>query len=638
MISLADIGLSHHMAKPQKPLFQNVKKHGELTAALVAGLLILIGWAISHILPQTPWYLFLLAYLIGGYAKAKEGIEETVRHRDLNVELLMILAAIGAAAINHWLEGAVLIFIFALSGALETYSMAKSSNAISSLMDLRPETARRITNDKEQVIDVERLNIGDVIRIKPGERIPADGIILNGETSVDESAMTGESMPILKSVNASVLAGTVNIDGSLKVKVTKTSNDSLFSKILILVQNAQSEKAPSQVFIEKFEGKYVKTVLTVVALMIILPPFLFSWTWSETIYRAMVLLVVASPCALVASTMPAVLSAIAFGARQGILVKGGVHLEQLAGIKSIAFDKTGTLTKGKPEVASFINNSSLTDSTLLSHIAAIEHDATHPLSEAIIAYAKQKSIGDWPLASNVKTKPGFGVSGRIDNVNYKIGKIGFVDEAAANSFLNKQGIKMESHTFVFIENTEGVIGCLLLKDQIRAMTNKAVDALHHFGIKTIILTGDNEETAQVIAAESGVSRTVANCLPENKATEIKQLKREYGSVAMIGDGINDTPALAEATVGIAMGGGTDAALETADIVLVKNDLVKIADTVRLSRKMNKIVKQNIIFAMGMILLLIASNFLQVLSLPVGVIGHEGSTILVILNGLRLLRG
>lgn len=624
------------LSQSKGPQLKFLRKHGELTAALLSGVLILLGWILSQTI-ETAWYLFMLAYLIGGYAKAKEGFQETIKHRTLNVELLMVLAAIGAACINHWLEGAILIFIFALSGALESYSLAKSSKALSSLMALQPETARMIVDGKEQMTPVSHLSPGSIIRVKPGERVPADGQVISGETSIDESAMTGESMPIFKKVADPVMAGTVNIEGSLIVKVTKKSADSLFNKILTLVQTAQNEKAPSQVFIERFEGSYVKTVLTVVLLMLILPPFLFQWTWSETIYRAMVLLVVASPCALVAATMPAVLSAIAFGARQGILVKGGVHLEQLAHVHAMAFDKTGTLTNGKPEVTLFLNNSSFDDKTLLSHIAAIENDATHPLGEAIIAFAKKQRHGDLPKAERVKTRPGMGVLGSVNGFDYKIGKSGFISEDAITSFLEQHQIE-RSATIVFVECDSRIVGCFALKDQIRSMTKKAIDNLHHFGIKTIMLTGDNEETAKIIAREAGVTAVIANCLPENKTNEIKRLRKQYGSVAMIGDGINDTPALATASVGIAMGGGTDAALESADIILVKNDLLRIAETVRLSRKMNRIIKQNIIFAVAMILLLIASNFMQILSMPMGVIGHEGSTILVILNGLRLLKG
>ncbi|MFC7393925.1 heavy metal translocating P-type ATPase [Scopulibacillus cellulosilyticus] len=637
---MSQLSLSSKPQTPaQQPYFQTMKKHWELIAALFSGLLILIGWMTSLYFHTTPWYLFLIAYIIGGYAKAKEGFYDTIRNHELNVELLMILAAVGAACINHWLEGAVLIFIFSLSGALETYATDRSSKALSSLMSLQPETARLVSHGNEQIVPVERLNPGDMIRIKPGERVPADGSIIIGSTSLDESAMTGESIPLFKSENDEVMAGTVNLSSAVTVKVTKKNDETLFHKILSLVQNAQSEKAPSQVFIEKFERHYVKIVLVCVALMIILPPFIFNWTWSNTIYRAMVLLVVASPCALVASTMPAVLSSIAYGAKKGILIKGGVHLEQLSRIKAIAFDKTGTLTNGRPEVINFVHSSSLEDNEFLLAVAAIEYEATHPLSEAIVRFVNEKTQDPRPEANNVETKPGLGVEGVVNNKKFIIGKSGYVNEKAAKEFIKDQQIDiLNGQTHVFVEYNDRVIGMFFLKDKIRNTSQSAIKQLQRLGIETIMLTGDNKETAEALAKEAGVSQFVANCLPENKVNELKQLQKRFTNVAMVGDGINDTPAMAASSVGIAMGGGTDVALETSDIVLVKNDLLRIVDIVRLSKKMDRIIKQNIVFALAMIIVLIISNFSQILSMPIGVIGHEGSTILVILNGLRLLKG
>lgn len=626
-----------------QPVTLIIKKYGELLAAFIAGLLILTGWGLDQFSGSTHWYVYLMAYIIGGFAKAKEGMEDTIKDRDLNVELLMILAAVGAAIIGHWFEGAVLIFIFALSGALESFSMEKSSKALSSLMELQPETARRISADgKEDIVAVGALKIGDLIRIKPGERIPADGKIRTGQTSVDESAMTGESMPVLKKESDEILAGTVNIDGSLQIDVTKKSNETTFSKILHLVQEAQNEKVPSQVFIERFEGPYVKTVLAVVALMLLLPPLILGWAWDTTFYKAMVLLVVASPCALVASTMPAVLSAIAYGARQGILVKGGLYLENLANIDAIAFDKTGTLTIGTPSVVNFANQSEWTDEVFLNIVAAVENETSHPLAKAIVEYAEEKKSQMTNMTiSNVQTMPGYGVIGTVNGKTIKIGKGDWLGEDKVavfnNSLSNEQTVPAEA-TLVYVEYQEQIIGYLALKDQLRKTTRHAIDNLNKYGIKTIMLTGDQQLTAEAIGLEAGVTNVIANCLPEHKADQVKKLKEKHTTVAMIGDGINDTPALAHASIGIAMGEGTDAALETADVVLVKNDLMKVSEAIRLSKKMNRIIKQNIIFALGMIIFLIFTNFSANLPLPLGVLGHEGSTILVILNGLRLLKG
>ncbi|MEJ9150779.1 MULTISPECIES: heavy metal translocating P-type ATPase [Bacillus] len=622
------------MAKLEK-----LKPHLELMAALLSGLLILAAWITEkNHAGLVPSVLYLLAFAIGGFAKAKEGIEETIKNKELNVEILMIVAAIGSASIGYWTEGAVLIFIFSVSGALETYTMNKSQKEISSLMDLQPEEAWRITNGNLERVPVSSLNIGDLIIVKPGERIPSDGRIVKGSSSVDESAITGESMPVTKQLGEEVFAGTVNINGSITVEITKRSNETLFQKIIELVQSAQSEKSPSQLFIEKFEGRYVKVVLAVVLLMMFLPHYLFGWSWNETFYRAMVLLVVSSPCALVASIMPATLAAISNGARNGILVKGGVHLENLSHLKAIAFDKTGTLTKGKPEVTDIIVRNGLEEAHLIQMAASIENQSNHPLAQAIVKFAEDKEI---PLleVDQLEDVAGSGVKAAMGGEEWKIGKAEFVGKDEALSFANGKAKELasEGKTVVFVRDSNGIAALFALKDSIRPDAKKAIDLLRQEGIYTIMLTGDSDKTAYTIGKEAHLDGYIAECLPQHKADYVKKIMEKYGTVAMVGDGINDAPALATANVGIAMGEGTDAALETADIILMKNDLAKIANAIQLSKRMNKIVKQNIVFSIAVIMLLICSNFLQILDLPFGVIGHEGSTILVILNGLRLLK-
>ncbi|MGG3988254.1 heavy metal translocating P-type ATPase [Bacillus smithii] len=622
------------MAKLEK-----LKPHLELMAALLSGLLILAAWITEkNHAGLVPSVLYLLAFAIGGFAKAKEGIEETIKNKELNVEILMIVAAIGSASIGYWTEGAVLIFIFSVSGALETYTMNKSQKEISSLMDLQPEEAWRITNGNLERVPVSSLNIGDLIIVKPGERIPSDGRIVKGSSSVDESAITGESMPVTKQLGEEVFAGTVNINGSITVEITKRSNETLFQKIIELVQSAQSEKSPSQLFIEKFEGRYVKVVLAVVLLMMFLPHYLFGWSWNETFYRAMVLLVVSSPCALVASIMPATLAAISNGARNGILVKGGVHLENLSHLKAIAFDKTGTLTKGKPEVTDIIVRNGLEEAHLIQMAASIENQSNHPLAQAIVKFAEDKKI---PLleVDQLEDVAGSGVKAAMGGEEWKIGKAEFVGKDEALSFANGKAKELasEGKTVVFVRDSNGIAALFALKDSIRPDAKKAIDLLRQEGIYTIMLTGDSDKTAYTIGKEAHLDGYIAECLPQHKADYVKKIMEKYGTVAMVGDGINDAPALATANVGIAMGEGTDAALETADIILMKNDLAKIANAIQLSKRMNKIVKQNIVFSIAVIMLLICSNFLQILDLPFGVIGHEGSTILVILNGLRLLK-
>lgn len=621
-------------------LNEKIKEHKELIAALLSGIIIFLAWRMASLGLETAAVIaFISAYIMGGYAKAKEGLTETIKHRKLNVEILMILAAIGSAMIGYWTEGAILIFIFALSGALETYAMNKSHREISALMELQPEEAWLVRGGFEPIkIAVSELRIGDHVLVKPGERIPVDGLIFKGHSTVDEAAITGESMPVTKEAGAQVYAGTVNLNSPLTVKMTKHSNETMFQKIIKLVESAQSEKSPSQQFIERFEGTYVKVVLGIVVLMLFVPHYLFEWDWSTTFYRAMVLLVVASPCALVASVMPATLAAISNGARNGILFKGGMHLENIGSIKALAVDKTGTLTEGTPVVTDFLVREDADSKETLAILATIEGQSTHPLAQAISRYAAEQGIKISKQAV-IQDIPGNGMEATIEQQEYKVGKPAFVGKEEAAQFAGGALAQLASagKTVTFIRDQQGILGLIALKDTVREEAKKAVASLQDLGIHVVMLTGDNKQTASVIAKESGVNDYVAECLPETKVEYIQKYNKEYETVGMVGDGINDAPALATAAVGIAMGDGTDVALETADIVLMKNNLTKIEYAIRMSRQMQRIVKQNIAFSIGVILLLVISNFFQAINLPLGVIGHEGSTILVIVNGLRMLR-
>lgn len=627
-------------AYPENSFFEKVKLHAELIAAIFSGILILAGWLLDRFdLSAASIAVYLLSYVIGGFAKAKEGIIDTIENKELNVEMLMIFAAIGSAVIGYWTEGAILIFIFAMSGALETYTMNKSHKEISALMELQPEEALLIQNGIEKKVHVSTLSVGDHILVKPGERVPSDGKIVLGQTTLDEAAITGESIPVAKTKEDEIFAGTVNLNGSITAEITKPSSETLFQKIIQLVQSAQSEKSPSQLFIEKFEGTYVKVVLAVVVLMMFLPHFLLGWSWTETFYRAMILLVVASPCALVASIMPATLSAISNGAKRGILFKGGVHLENLSHLQAIAFDKTGTLTKGKPEVTDFIASPNMNADDILLVAASIESHSNHPLAKTIVKHAQQKLNKPLRRPESIEDIAGWGVQATINHDTWKIGKAEFIGSEEAKLFADGAALKLaaEGKTVVYVKKNEQIAALIALQDVVRPETKIAIGRLKEQGIYTIMLTGDSRHTAAAIAGGSGVDEFIAECLPEEKVSQLQSLKEKYRTVAMVGDGINDAPALATANVGIAMGEGTDVALETADVVLMKNELPKIADAIELSRKMNRIIKQNIIFSITVIMLLISSNFLQILDLPYGVIGHEGSTILVILNSLRLLR-
>ncbi|WP_342514474.1 heavy metal translocating P-type ATPase [Sporosarcina sp. FSL K6-1522] len=623
----------------QKSTTINWREHLELIAAISSGILIGIAWLIDkNGIETSSVLLYIIAFLVGGFAKAKEGIEDTIKNKELNVEMLMIFAALGSAFIGYWTEGAILIFIFAISGALETYTLNKSHKEISALMELQPEEAWLIQDNGIEIkVPTASLQTGAILVVKPGERIPVDGHITKGITSIDMSAINGESIPVTKEAGDELFAGTVNLSGAIQMEMTKPSSESLFQKIITLVQSAQSEKSPSQQFIEKFEGTYVKFVVITVLAMMFLPHYVFGWDWTTTIYRAIVLLVVASPCALVASIMPATLAAVSNGAKRGVLFKGGVHLEHLGSLKTIAFDKTGTLTNGKPVVTDFLVRDGLDLDDTLALLASIESQSNHPLAVAITNFAVNKGMSI-TRTLQIEDVPGHGIRTITDTGEVLVGNPRFVGREEAEQFQQGAALTLadEGKTVIFMKDDKGIVAAAALKDTLRSEAVQAITDLKNAGIFTIMLTGDNEKTAEAIAKEAGLDAYIAECLPEMKVDHLKKLLADYKTVGMVGDGINDAPALATATSGIAMGEGTDVALETADIVLMQNDLTRISYAIKLSRKMQRIVKQNIVFSLSIITLLIVSNFMQVVDLPLGVIGHEGSTILVILNGLRML--
>ncbi|MEE1132368.1 MAG: heavy metal translocating P-type ATPase [Caryophanon sp.] len=614
-------------------LNENIKAYGELFAATISGILIVVAWLLqTNGAEQFSIFTYIAAFLIGGYAKAKEGITETFREKKLNVEMLMIFAALGACITGYWAEGALLIFIFAVSGGLEAYALSKSEKELSALVELQPQEATRINGDTHTVVAVNTLHIGDVVLVKPGERVPIDGEVLTGRSSIDEAALSGEAVPIVKEVGDAVFAGTMNVNGALTIRVTAEASNTVFQQIVTLVEQAQHDKAPTQQFIEKFEERYVQAVLIVVGIMMFLPVFLFDWSFETAFYRAMVLLVVASPCALVAAVMPATLAAISSGAKQGILFKGGQHFEQLSRIERIVFDKTGTLTIGQPVVVDFAAANNVNELDMLQLLGTIEKQSHHPLAQAIVNYAEDKTTLHMSDVT-IEDIPGFGLRATHDGRTYDVGKADFVGKDNAMSFLQTHGIDPTGKTLVFLANEQHILAAAALQDTVRDEAADAIAALKKHGITPVMLTGDNELAAAAVAKQLGLTEVVANCLPQTKAQYIQA----HEHIAMVGDGINDAPALALADVGIAMGKGTAVALQTADVALMQNDLRKIEKAVRMSKKLQRIVKQNIIFSVSVIALLVLSNFLQIVNLPLGVIGHEGSTILVILNGLRMLR-
>ncbi|WP_017187828.1 heavy metal translocating P-type ATPase, partial [Alkalibacillus haloalkaliphilus] len=518
---------------------------------------------------------------IGGYYKAKEGVLDLVHDRTLNVEILMIIAAVGAASIGYWHEGAILIFIFSVSGALETYANQRSERDLSKLIQLAPDEANKLNGDESVTqVRLDDLKIGDRVLVKNGERIPVDGVILSGHSSVDESTITGESLPVDKKEQDEVYNGTINGAGSLVVKVTKENKDSLFQKMIRLVEEAKENRPPSQQLIEKIEGPYVITVLVVVGIMLI-SPLIFGFNFEETFYRAMVLLVVASPCAVVASIMPTLLSAISTGARKGVLMKGGMYLEQLSKMKAVAFDKTGTITKGEPVVTDFYVTNGVDRVDALNQVVAIERQSNHPIAEAIVAYGEKQNVENGLDVDWTEGLTGHGVKAVVQDETWYIGNEQLVGEILSGDELpeeiedRKSALQNEGKTIMFIVKGSKVIGLMAVKDEIRPEAKALIQSLNDRGIKTIMITGDHEQTARKISEEAGINEWISQCLPEEKVHQVDDLRKQYGSVAMVGDGVNDAPAMAKADIGIAMGSGTDVAIETSDMVLMNSELQNI---------------------------------------------------------------
>lgn len=641
------------MLYPQR--FQQFNtEHADAVAAMLCGFLLFLGWFALH-LNWLGLALLLLpaAYVIGGYESAREGLTTLFKEKELDVDLLMIVAALGAASLGLWkqeyhliIDGAILILIFAISGALEGYAMRRTERSIRSLMSLTADTARVLRQGSEEMVSISELRVGDEIVVKPGEIIPTDGVILSGYSTLNQAAITGESLPVEKTVGEEVFAGSLNGYGALQLQVHKPAESSLIQRVIKLVEQAQTEAPPSQEFIEKFERGYARLIVIAGILLAILPPFIWGWDWETTIYRALTFLVVASPCALMAAIMPTLLSGIANGARRGILFKNGSQLEMIGKVRAIAFDKTGTLTTGLVKVSQVIASEEFTHNDVLTAAASVESASEHPIAKAIIQAAAELT---WERAIAAQAIPGQGIIGIVDEEKIIVGNGTFIKKYVTNlpAALQKtaQGWEDEGKTVVWVaqENSpSGITNCLgiiAIADEVRSEAAATIHQLRKLGIEEIVmLTGDNQRTAQTFAKLVGIDRVYAELLPEDKLDVIRSLQKHYQTVAMVGDGINDAPALAQASVGIAMGvAGSDVALETADIVLMADNLEKIAVAMKLGKRSHSIIKQNITVALGFIVLLLIANFFGNINLPMGVIGHEGSTVLVTLSGLRLLK-
>ncbi len=622
-----------------------VRNQGLIWAALTL-VFLLAGVAVEKfgLAPGLPWLsvaFFAAAYITGGHEGFVEAMKD-LRRGHLNIDFLMIAAAVGAAIIGEWAEGAMLLFLFTLAEALEDYAMDRTRSAVEALTKLRPNEATVRRGGEEVRVPVEEVRVGEVVIVRPGEEIPLDGKVLHGETLVNQASITGESAPVHKGPGDDVFAGTMNIDGAIDVRVTKAAKDSTLAKIIEMVSEAQSQRAPTQRIIDRYAHPYAVTVLASVVVVLAVGYFLLNMPFEDIFYKAMTLLVVASPCALVISTPASVLSGIAAGARNGVLFKGGVHLENTAKIDVLAFDKTGTLTHGRPVVTDIITLNGLSEHELLRLVAGAEIRSEHPIAQAIVEAAKERGL-DVPEPDAFRAIPGKGVRAQVDGRELVVGSHRIVQEHG-NGHREKPlpddalSLQHDGKTTIFVLEQGQLLGVIAVADLPREQAAATIAALRKLGIKRIaMLTGDYKPVAENIARQLGVDEVYAELLPGDKVDAIRQLQND-GAVGMVGDGINDAPALALADVGVAMGAaGTDVAMETADIVLMADDLSKLPFTFRLARKARTIIYQNLAFAIFVIIGLIIATFTVGLSLPLAVVGHEGSTIIVVLNGLRLLR-
>ena len=593
----------------------------------------------DHLLTKA---LYILAIIIGGFDLFKEGFSDLIK-LDFSMESLMTVAIIGAAFIGEWAEGSIVVILFAISEALERFSMDKARQSIRSLMDIAPKEALIRRNNVEQLVSVDKIDIDDIMIIKPGQKIAMDGLVINGHSSVNQAAITGESVPVEKQLDDEVFAGTLNEEGVLEVKVTKKVTDTTIAKIIHLVEEAQGERAPAQAFVDKFAKYYTPFIIIMALLIVVVPPLFFGGDWNKWLYQGLSILVVGCPCSLVISTPVSIVSAIGNAAKNGVLVKGGVYLEEIGHLRAIAFDKTGTLTKGKPVVTDFIATSSETDINYLSIISSLESLSQHPLASAILNEADKTNVDYKSIQiEDFQSITGKGLTGIHQNIRYYIGSpklfsASVIEETAVK--VQYRQFQEQGKTAMYFGTDEQILGVIAVADEVRDSSAAVISELHKLSIEhTIMLTGDNTKTAESIGKQLGVTEIKGDLMPQEKLDSIKALRTTYNKVAMVGDGINDAPALAASTVGIAMGGaGTDTALETADVALMGDDLQKLPFIVRLSRQTLKVIKQNITFSLGIKLLALLLVIPGWLTLWIAIVADMGATLLVTLNGLRLMK-
>lgn len=630
---------SREMAALPKPW-----KNPKVVTSAISGLLLGVTFLLESlgVLPRIPAYvIYGIAVATGCYYFGREALEELLAEFNIGIEMLMSVAAIVAFVLGQPAEAATLVFLYSISEATEGYTEERTRGAIRALMDLTPKTALVIRDGGEVEMPAEELHVGDRFIVKPGGAIPTDGVIKSGHASINESAITGESMPVEKHEGDVVFAGTINETGALEIEATKTFQDNTISRIIHLVEEAQEEKGEGQNFIRRFGRKYSPAVLALGVLIAIVPP-LFGAAWQTWVIRATVFIVSAAPCALVISVPITIVAAIGSASRRGVLIKGGVYIEQLAATKVVCFDKTGTLTRGAPEVTDMVALNGIDARHLLRLAASAEKRSEHPLAKAILSHARIEEITP-ETPESFEAIPGAGLRAQIDGDTIFVANPDYF-ASSHHSDLNANrevisDLQSEGKTVVAIGTSEKLLGFLAIRDEARPNAAEAIASLHKMGLqKTIMLTGDNPATAKAIASELGIDEFFAGLKPEEKAEQVKALNTRYGKVAMVGDGVNDAPALAAASVGIAMGAaGTDVALETADVALMADDLSKLQDAFRISRKAQKLIRQNLWLSVIVISALVAGAVTGVFTLPIAVIGHELSEFAVIGNGLRMLK-
>lgn len=630
-------------------------ERAEIIFSVTSAVMLAVGFGIEKLAEAQAWVptaFYIAAYFFGGFFTVIEALENLKRKR-FEIDTLMLVAAIGAAILGEWAEGALLLVLFSLGHALEHYAMGRAKRAIEALADLAPKTAHVFRGNNTEEIEVSQIKVGDRVLVRSNERIPVDGYVVKGTSSVNQAPVTGESIPVdkvavkdlsfaeknLNKIDAEsrVFTGTINGSGSLEVVATKLSSESTLARIVKLVSEAQAEASPTEQFTKKIERYFVPAVLALAVLL----PFAFliiNEPFSASFYRAMAVLVAASPCALAISTPSAVLSGIARAGRSGVLVKSGAALENLGNLTAIAFDKTGTLTEGKPIVTDIIPLNGISENDLLKYAAAVERSSDHPLAKAILTFAEKKIQGSIPEATEVQSLTGKGIQAKVEGKEILVAKPSvFMDKFNTDLFAPVRKLQQEGRTLIVVATSDQALGIFGVMDKPRETSKAALQSLMNSGVKkSIMLSGDHQTVALSIAKEIGLTDAFGDLMPDDKVTAIKKLRDQYGMVAMVGDGVNDAPAMASATVGIAMGAaGSDVALETADIALMTDDLNQLAFSVRMSRQASRIIKQNLWVSLGVVVFLLPATILG-LGIGPAVAFHEGSTLIVVFNALRLL--